>query len=94
MVRKNFPPILKDNEETYFKYLEGVINSVDELASVQVDRTLHSYAFRIAPSVPMYSQPLLQELIKYHSFLGIQLDLSKSIKANSTIFFQIDLGFN
>lgn len=91
IIRKNFPSVIKDNEEVYFKLLEGVISSLDELSSMEINRTLHSYTFRIATSTPQYSQPLLEEIINFHKFIGIQLDLSKSIKANSTIFYQINL---
>ena len=91
IIKRNFPSIIKDNEEVYFKLLEGVISSLDELCSLEINRTGHSYTFRLATSTPQYSQPLLQELINFHKAIGIKLDFSKSIKANSTIFFQINL---
>lgn len=79
--------VLLENEITYFAHLEGVISSVDELASVEVINNPTSYVFRITPSTPAYSQMLLQTLLQFHRLLGIHLDLSKSIKKTSTISF-------
>lgn len=89
MIKHGFPPVLLDNETTYFSHLEGVVDSVDELASVEVFRGPVSYSFRISTSTPMYSQPLLKSLLDFHTLLGIQLDLGKSIKNSSTISFVI-----
>ena len=89
--KKFFPKIMSENDANYFAHLEGVISSVDELANVQINKNPHSYQFRIAPSVPMYTQPLLQELLKFHNLYNIKLNLSKSIRTSSTIFFEIEL---
>ena len=91
IVKKFFPKILSENDANYFAHLEGVISSVDELASVQITKNPHSYVFRIATSVPMYTQPLLQELLKFHNLYKIKLNLSKSIRTSSTIFFEIEI---
>ena len=91
IVKKFFPKILSENDANYFAHLEGVISSIDELANVQIIKNPHSYQFRIAPSVPMYTQPLLQELLKFHNLYKIKLNLSKSIRTSSTIFFEIEL---
>ena len=89
--KKFFPKIMSENDANYFAHLEGVISSVDELANVQINKNPHSYQFRIAPSIPMYTQPLLQELLKFHNLYNIKLNLSKSIRTSSTIFFEIEL---
>ena len=82
---------MSENDTNYFAHLEGVISSVDELANVQITKNPHSYQFRIAPSVPRYSQPSLQELLKFHNLYKIKLNLSKSIRTSSTIFFEIEI---
>lgn len=89
--RKFFPKVLLDNEEVYFAHLEGVINSVDELSSLQITKTGNSYDFRLAPSLPKYNDMLLEEILKLHNIFNIRLDLSKSMKTTSTIMFKIDL---
>lgn len=89
--RKFFPKVLLDNEEVYFAHLEGVINSVDELSSLQITKTRSSYDFRLAPSLPKYNEMLLEEILKLHNIFQIRLDLSKSIKSTGTIMFKIDL---
>ena len=92
LVKRGFTSILRENEIVYFAHLEGIVDSVDELASVEVHKNPQSYMFRVIPSTPQYSQPLLKSLLDFHSLLGIQLDLSKSIKNSSTISFLIKLN--
>lgn len=87
--KKGFGAVMPENEITYFGHLEGIISSVDELANVEVVKNPSSYMFRITPSTPMYSQPLLKSLLDFHRLLGIHLELSKSIKNSSTISFVI-----
>ena len=92
IVRKHFPEIIPDNEEIYFAHLEGVICSVDELCSMEVTKTSHSYIFRIATSLPKYNEMLLQEILNLHNLFNIRLNLSKSIKTSATIVFEIELN--
>lgn len=92
LVKRNFTEVLKDNDELYFIHLGGVIESIDEYASVDISRTPHSYHFRIAPSIPMYIEPLLKEILKLNNLFNIHLDLSKSIKASSAITFDIEIN--
>ena len=75
----------------YFAQIEGVISSVDEYASLEITKSPEAYMFRLAPSLPKYTNMLLQEILKFHNMFGIRLDLSKSIKRTSTINFQIQL---
>lgn len=82
---------MQDNETAYFAHLEGIIDSVDELAIVEITKHPQSYHFRIAASVPRYNEMLLEELLKFHNLLQIRLDLSKSIKSSATIVFDIIL---
>lgn len=89
--RKNFPHVMRDNDLTYLAHLEGVIDSIDELSSLEISKTTHSYHFRLAPSVPKYTETLLQAILKLNNIYGIRLILSKSIKTSSTITFDIEL---
>ena len=89
--KKFFPKVMKHNDEVYFAHLEGIIDSVDELCSMEVIKHPRAYSFRIAPSLPKYTNLLIEELFKFHNMFQIKLDLSKSIKASATINFQIVL---
>lgn len=89
--KKYFPQVMQDNEMAYFAHLEGIIDSVDELAIVEITKQPKSYHFRIAASVPRYNEMLLEELLKFHNMLQIKLSLSKSIKSSATIVFDIEL---
>ena len=89
--KKFFPEVMPDNEIAYFAHLEGILSSVDELASLEITKNPHSYHFRLAPSLPKYNEMLLQEILKLHNIFQIKLKLSKSIKSSGTISFEIDL---
>ena len=89
--KKFFPEVMQDNELAYFAHLQGIIDSVDELATLEITRNPNSYHFRLAPSIPMYNDMLLEELLKFHNLLQIHLDLSKSIKSSATIVFDITI---
>jgi hypothetical protein len=91
IVKKGFLRILTDNEDAYFRHLNGIIDSVDELATLEITRNPNSYHFRLAPSIPRYNDMLLEELLKFHNLLQIHLDLSKSIKSSATIVFDITM---
>ena len=86
-----FPSILLDNDQIYIDHLIGIIESVDEYASLEITKKPSAYSFRIVPSVPKYSQMLLQEILRMHNVFLIHLDLSKSIKTSGTIVFEISL---
>jgi hypothetical protein len=68
-----------------------VINSVDELSSLEITKNPRSYHFRLAPSLPKYNELLLEEILKLHNIFQIKLNLSKSIKSSGTISFEINL---
>ena len=82
---------MQDNEIAYFAHLEGILSSVDELATLEITKNPKAYHFRLAPSVPKYTEMLLQELLKFHNLFQIHLNLSKSIKSSATITFEINL---
>ncbi len=87
--KRFFPKIMSDNDEIYFSHLEGVIDSVDELCSMEVVKHPKHYSFRIAPSLPKYTNMLIEELFKFHNKFDIKLNMSKSIKTNAVISFDI-----
>jgi hypothetical protein len=90
--KRFFPKIMSDNDEIYFSHLEGIIDSVDELSTMEVVKHPDHYSFRIAPSLPRYTNMLIEELFKFHNRFQIKLNMSKSIKTNAVISFEIDLG--
>jgi hypothetical protein len=82
---------MPDNELAYLAHLKGLIESVDELSTLEITKNPSSLHFRLAPSLPMYNDMLLEELLKFHNMLQIQLNLSKSIKSSATIVFNISI---
>lgn len=89
--RKHFPKVMQDNDETFLAHLEGVISSVDELCSLEITKSLESYKFRIACSLPKYNNMVIEEILKFCNMFRIRVDMSKSIKTSSVITFEIDL---
>ena len=90
MIEKiNFPAILPDNENNYFSLLEAVIYSIDGEASIMIIKNSEGYLFRIAPSLVMFSQGILNEVLSLHKLVNIKLDLSKSIRTTGVITFKI-----
>jgi hypothetical protein len=92
LVKKFFPTVLPDNEDTYFASIKGVIESVDELCSLEIIKTPTCYRFRLAPSLPKYTNLLIEEILKFHNLLNIRLDMGKSIKTSAVITFSVTLN--
>lgn len=86
---KDIPKVIPDNERSYFNLLEGVLNGVDELSTMEVRKNLSNYSFRIATSKPVYLSLVIEKLNELHSMLNIRLSYSKSIKNISAISFTI-----
>ena len=91
VVRKGFPKIMLDNDEVFISSLIGVIESIDELASIQIIMSNFNISVRVAPSMPNYIEPTLHELLNFMNMFGIHLDMAKSMKVSSTITFNIEL---
>jgi hypothetical protein len=89
----NFPTILSENEETYFRYLEGVVGSVDTDASIQVINRSEGISVRISPGSMQNFQIILQEVKKFHTLLGIRVSFSKSMKAGNNIHYTINQSY-
>lgn len=90
-IHTKFIGILSENEKLYFAQLKGVIESVDELSSIQITKTPSHYIFRLAPSLPKYTNNIISALTQFHNTLGIRLNFSKSIKTTGAINFKINL---
>jgi len=90
--RKHFPKLMQDNDEIFFASLIGVIESVDELCSLEITKLSDSYRFRIAASLPKYNNMLIEEILKFCNMFKIRVDMSKSIKTSSVITFEINLN--
>lgn len=82
---------MQDNEMSYFAHLEGIIDSIDELSSMEITKKPTAYHFRIATSLPKYNNMLIEELLKFHNLFHIKLNMSKSIKTSATIVFEITI---
>jgi hypothetical protein len=89
VIRKFFPEVIEDNQETYLNMLISVIESVDELSHLQITKLPNGYQFRLSASTPQYNNPLIKEILHFNNVFKIQLDLSKSIKSSSIISFKI-----
>ena len=90
LLKKNIPSKILDSHSDYFLRLEGIINSVDELASGVVHKGLTNYKVRITPSTSSYFTLLLQEIIIFHKPIT-KIEMSKSMKRDFTIYFEITL---
>lgn len=90
-IHTKFFGILPENEELYFAKLRGVIESADEYSAMQITKSGEHYIFRLIPSVPKYTDNIIEALIQFHNTLQIRLDFSKSIKTTGSINFIINL---
>jgi len=87
---RNFPSIMKDNDVRYLSFMEAILNSVDELASVEAVMQSNGVSVRLAPSHPKYNKSLLQAIKDAHYFLGLRVEFSKSIKTSKSINYLIN----
>ena len=83
---------MQDNDEVFLAHLEGVISSIDELCSLEITKNVESYRFRIATSLPMYNNMVIEEILKFCNLFHIKLDMAKSIKTSSVITFNITIN--
>lgn len=87
--KMHFPSILPDNEETYYGYLQGLVESIDNEAHMILIKKEDGVAVRIMPSEYRRFEQLLDLIKKFHTMLSIQVDFSKSMKAGNNISFSI-----
>lgn len=83
--------LLSDNDENYILLLSGLLQSADEHCSLMITRAPESFLFRIAPSSPKKINSLVNEITNFHTFLGIRVIMSKSIKNSCSIFFKVQI---
>jgi len=83
--------IIPDNEDIFISHLLSIIESSDELCSIQISKVKNSYRFRIAPSIPKYTNHIIKEITKFSTLFEVRLDISKSIKSTGIISFSINL---
>ena len=88
---KFLPEVMRDNDVVYFLHLEGIIDSVDELAILEVTKVPRGFHFRLVPSTPRYTNSIIEEILRFHTMLNIRLDMSKSIKSSGTSVFDISI---
>ena len=89
--RKHFPEVIPDNDMVYLAHLQGIIDSIDELSSMEITKKPTAYHFRIATSLPKYNDMLIEELLKFHNIFHIKINMNKSIKTSATIAFEITI---
>lgn len=90
-MRISYPSHIPDNDEHYFLLLEALINSIDDNSICIVTPTPSSYLFRISPSEPLYTTPLIHSLNEMHNKMNIRVEYSKSIKKTSNIVWKLDI---
>jgi hypothetical protein len=91
VIRKFFPSVMQDNDSIYLASLQGALEAVDEFSEMEIVRTPTTYNFRLIPSLPKYTNILIEELIKFHNIIGIRMNMGKSIKSTAVITFSIEL---
>lgn len=80
-----------DNEIIYFNFLQGIVDSIDYLSTLEVTRTPKAYHFRLCPSSSKFTDTLIKELNVFHNMINIKLSFSKSIKSSASIIFEVEI---
>ena len=91
ITKKDFPPILLDNDEKYFNFLQGIVDSIDYLSTMEVTSNPNGFHFRLCPSSSKFTDTLIKELNVFHNMINIKLSFSKSIKTSASIIFEVTL---
>ena len=90
IVKEGFPNIINDNEDTYFRHVEGIVSSLDEYGSVSVTKKIDGIIVRITPSDYKSLLLMIQEIKKLHTKFGLIVDFSKSMKSANNICYNIN----
>jgi hypothetical protein len=90
--KNNFPSIISDNEETYFRHLEGIIASLDKYAAISLTRKPEGISVRITPSDYPSLTSILSQVKKVNTLFGIEVEFSKSIKSSNIICYNININ--
>jgi len=70
--------IIPDNEDIFISHLLSIIESSDELCSIQISKV-------------KYTNHIIKEITKFSTLFEVRLDISKSIKSTGIISFSINL---
>jgi hypothetical protein len=89
LIYKDVPKVIPENEMAYFSILESVVNSIDELSTLEIRKNVDNYSFRVAITSPSYLSPLVEQLNHLHNLLRIHVNYSKSIKSSSSLSYKI-----
>lgn len=90
-VEYKFLGVINDNDSSYFSMLEGLCDSIDPDSAMTVIKGSNGYHFRLIPSSSNSIDHLVREITTLSSMVGVQLELSKSIKSTSVISFFLSL---
>jgi hypothetical protein len=93
ILKVGFPTIINDNEDTYFKHLEGVVTSLDQYATISANKKPEGILIRITPSDYKSLLTLITEIKKLNTTFGIVVDFSKSMKSSNNICYTININF-
>lgn len=91
-VTRFFPEVSLDNDILYMNSLSAVIEACDEYAELEISKFPECYSFRLIPSLPKYTNIIIEEILKLSNLCGIKIDMGKSIKSTSVITFKIQMG--
>lgn len=80
---------LPDNDLLYFKLLEGLINSHDNLSQCEIRKSPDCYYFRIVPTLPEILSDLINNINDLHNTLNLKVEYSKSMKKTSSISWKL-----
>jgi len=88
--KRHFTAILDDNSQTYFNHLEGIVNSIDYNATMEITKRISGITVRIAPSEPKFLLSLLKDVEHLHNNLGLRMQYSKSMKSSGNINYNLE----
>ncbi len=86
-VYRKYIGVIPDNEEKYFSMLSAVVESVDELSVMVIQKNPRDYRFQITPSEIYYVSPIIVEVNKLNNLYGLKVIFSKSMKNSCSIDF-------
>lgn len=90
-VYRKYIGVIPDNEEKYFSILSAVIESVDELSVMVIQKNPRDYRFQITPSEAYYIPHIIQEVNKLNNLYGLKVNFSKSMKTSCSIDFVLQV---
>jgi len=86
-VYRKYIGVIPDNEERYFSMLSAVIESVDELSIMVIQRNPKDYRFQITPSEATFVPIIIKEINRLNNLYGLRVNFSKSMKSSCSVDF-------